>query len=131
MSLLSDLFTWWNGSTLSTRLYTTKHGRAVGEDSFGNKYYEDKNGVGPAGKPRRWVIYNGEAEASKVPPEWHGWLHYILDEPPSSSYQPKSWQKPHVENLTGTAQAHRPPGSILRPGRRVNVASDYEPWQAE
>ncbi len=82
MSLISDLFTWWNGATLSTRLYTSRHGRLIGEDGFGNKYYEDKTGVGPAGKARRWVIYVGDAEASKVPPEWYGWLHYILDEPP-------------------------------------------------
>lgn len=131
MSLFSDLFTWWNGTTLSTRLYTQRHGLPVGEDASGNKYYEDKNGSGPAGKPRRWVIYNGEAEASKVPPEWHGWLHYILDEPPSAGYQPRSWQKPHVENKTGTAEAYRPAGSILNPTRRKAAAPDYEPWQAE
>jgi NADH:ubiquinone oxidoreductase subunit len=131
MGLFSDLFTWWNGTTLSTRIYTSRHGASIGEDGFGNHYYEDKNTIGPAGKPRRWVIYNGEAEASKVPPEWHGWLHYIVDEPPSGAYQAKSWQKPHIENMTGTPQAYRPPGSILKPGRRTNAPADYEPWQAE
>ncbi|MGB0087018.1 MAG: NADH:ubiquinone oxidoreductase subunit NDUFA12 [Rhodomicrobiaceae bacterium] len=131
MGLFNDLFTWWHGTTLSTRLYTQKHGRFIGEDGFGNKYYEDKSGLGPAGRPRRWVIYNGEAEASKVPPEWHGWLHYIVDEPPSSGYQPKSWQKPHVENRTGTAEAYRPPGSILNPTRRRVAAPDYESWRPE
>jgi len=131
MGLFSDLFTWWNGSTLSTRLYTSRHGTSVGDDSFGNKYYEDKDNIGPAGKPRRWVIYNGEADASKVPPEWHGWLHYSVDEPPSGAYQAKSWQKPHIANMTGTLQAYRPPGSILKPGRRSGAAADYEPWQAE
>jgi NADH:ubiquinone oxidoreductase subunit len=131
MGLFSDLFTWWNGATLSTRLYTSRRGTSIGEDGFGNQYYEDKDSIGPAGKPRRWVIYNGEAEASKVPPEWHGWLHYTVDEPPSGAYQAKSWQKPHVENLTGTTQAYRPPGSILRPGRRSGAPADYEPWQAE
>ena len=34
-------------------------------------------------RKRRWVIYNGYAEASKVPPDWHGWLHYTFDEPPT------------------------------------------------
>ena len=131
MSLLSDIFTWWNGTTLSTRLYTQRHGRFIGEDATGNKYYEDKSGTGPAGKARRWVVYNGEAEASKVPPEWYGWLHYILDETPSGSYQAKPWQKPHVPNRTGSAEAYRPAGSILNPGRRKAAQPDYEPWQAE
>jgi NADH:ubiquinone oxidoreductase subunit len=131
MGLFSDLFTWWNGTTLSTKLYTRWYGNSVGEDAAGNRYFEDKSGVGPAGKPRRWVIYNGEAEASKVPPEWFGWLHYIVDEPPSGAYQPKAWQKPHVENRTGTPEAYRPTGSILNPTRRRPAAPDYEPWQAE
>jgi NADH:ubiquinone oxidoreductase subunit len=26
------------------------------------------------GSERRWVIYNGYADASKVPPGWRGWL---------------------------------------------------------
>jgi NADH:ubiquinone oxidoreductase subunit len=131
MGFFSDLFTWWNGATLSTRLYTSRHGGLIGEDGFGNKYYEDKDRIGPAGKPRRWVIYNGEAEASKVPPEWHGWLHYIFDEPPGHDYQAKSWQKPHVENRTGTPGAYRPAGSILNPQRRRFGTTDYEPWRAE
>jgi len=64
MGLISDIFTWWNGPTLSTRLYTKKYGKFAGEDERGNRYYEDSRGIGPAGKPRRWVIYNGYAEAS-------------------------------------------------------------------
>jgi NADH:ubiquinone oxidoreductase subunit len=131
MGLFSDIFTWWNGATLSTRLYTSRYGRLIGEDGFGNKYYEDKTGVGPAGLARRWVIYTGDAEASKVPPEWHGWLHYSLDEPPGNDYQAKSWQKPHIANRTGSADAYRPTGSILNPQRRRPAAPEYEPWRAE
>jgi NADH:ubiquinone oxidoreductase subunit len=131
MGLFSDIFTWWNGSTLSTRLYTKSNGRFIGEDTAGNRYYEDKKGLGPADRPRRWVIYNGEADASKVPPEWHGWLHYIVDEPGNVAYQAKSWQKPHVPNLTGTPAAYRPTGSILNPTRRRPAAPDYEPWRAD
>ncbi len=55
---LLQFFTWWNGQTLGTRFYTWRKGRPVGEDAFGNRYYSDA-----AGK-RRWVIYNGVAEAS-------------------------------------------------------------------
>jgi NADH:ubiquinone oxidoreductase subunit len=131
MGILSDLFTWWNGATLSTRLYTSRHGSEIGEDAYGNKYYEDPRRIGPAGKPRRWVIYTGEADASKVPPEWHGWLHYIFDEPPGSDYQAKAWQKPHIPNRTGTPGAYRPAGSILNPSRRRVGGPDYEPWRAE
>ena len=126
MSLFSDLFTWWNGATLSTRLYTSRHGHLVGQDGFGNSYYEDKTGVGPA-RPRRWVIYLGVADASKVPPEWHGWLHYSLDEPPANDYQAKSWQKPHIPNRTGTPEAYRPTGSILNPQRRVSLLPIMSP----
>jgi NADH:ubiquinone oxidoreductase subunit len=131
MGFLRDLFTWWNGATLSTRLYTARHGALVGQDSFGNSYYEDKRDIGPAGRRRRWVIYGGDTEASRVPPEWFGWLHYIVDEPPGHDYQPKGWQKPHVENRTGTPGAYRPAGSILNPQRRRPAAPDYEPWRAE
>jgi NADH:ubiquinone oxidoreductase subunit len=131
MSLFSDLFTWWNGATLSTRLYTSRHGRLIGEDGFGNKYYEAKSGIGPAGKARRWVIYPGDTDASQVPPEWFGWLHYTFDEPPGNDYQAKSWQKPHIANRTGTPDAYRPTGSILNQQRRRVSAPDYEPWRAE
>ena len=66
---LLHYFTWWNGATLSTRLYTNARGQFVGEDDRGNRYYQDADGKGTAGKPRRWVIYKGYAEASKVPPD--------------------------------------------------------------
>ena len=44
------------------------YGERVGEDEFGNRYYRTKGGkIDPAlGFERRWVIYNGYAEASKI-----------------------------------------------------------------
>ena len=42
----------------------------VGMDNFGNKYYQSKS-------DKRWVIYNGEIDASKIPNEWYLWMHYI------------------------------------------------------
>lgn len=132
MGIWSDLFTWWNGATLSTKLYTSRQGNLAGEDDAGNKYYEQRSGVGPLGKPSRWVIYVGEAEASKVPPEWHGWLHYTVDTPPNKEdYQAKPWQKPHIENRTGTPAAYRPPGSTMHGARRPHGDGDYQPWRAE
>ena len=54
-------------------------GSAVGTDQFGNRYYQNKDGS------RRWVIYNGTVEASRVPPDWHGWLHHTYAEPPTKA----------------------------------------------
>jgi NADH:ubiquinone oxidoreductase subunit len=134
MGLLHDIFTWWNGAPLSTKLYTASRGKRIGQDQFGNTYYEDTAGNGPAGKPRRWVIYAGYADASTVPAEWFGWLHYIVDVPPAEeTYQQRAWEKPHVPNMTGTPKAYRPPGSLLREdgGRRPRADGDYQPWDAD
>jgi len=78
-------FTWWNGATFGTLVWTALYGEFVGEDEFGNRYYRTKGGkIDPAlGFERRWVIYNGLAEASTVPPSWHGWMHHTVDVPPT------------------------------------------------
>ena len=124
---LLQFFTWWNGQTLGTRFWTWRAGEFVGDDEFGNRYYRQK-----AGGPRRWVIYNGEAEASRIPAAWHGWMHYRTDiPPPQDTYVPHPWEKPHLPNLTGTAAAYRPRGSISGSGTRPKVTGDYEPWTPE
>ena len=41
--ILRFLFTWWNGITVGTKLYTYFNGKKVGEDYFGNFYYESKD----------------------------------------------------------------------------------------
>ena len=73
-AFLLRFFTWWNGATLGTRFHTWRFGQFVGTDEFGNSYYRAKGHViDPSiGAERRWVIYNGEADASKVPPGWRG-----------------------------------------------------------
>lgn len=110
-------------------LFTALSGQRVGEDSMGNVYYRAKPRPGYK-RERRWVIYKGEPEASKVPPEWHGWLHHQSDVVPDSESQSfrRPWQKPHVKNLTGTDQAYRPPGHILKGGKRDKAAGDYTAW---
>jgi len=124
MKLLKEMFAWWTGNTIGTRLYTWRFGARVGEDSFGNIYYQTKDGT------RRWVIYRDLSEASLVPPEWHGWLHYTVDVPPTDeSYRERSWEKPYRPNMTGTPEAYRPPGSTLNPGKASPAPLDYEPWQ--
>ena len=106
------------------------HGaKFVGEDEHGNRYYTAKPREGYK-RPRRWVNYKGYPEASKVPPEWHGWLHYQTDIVPSEvdSSLRRPWQKPHKQNMTGTDQAYRPPGHILEGGKREKATGDYEAW---
>lgn len=126
-----QFFTWWNGQTLGTRFYTWRRGQFVGQDEFGNKYYRAQGplidrSVGPE---RRWVIYNGEADASRVPPGWRAWLAHNWDKAPSEeAYQPREWEKPYVPNMTGTPQAYRPTGSQLSTGRRPAATGDYVPW---
>jgi NADH:ubiquinone oxidoreductase subunit len=121
--LLLQLFTWWNGQTLGTRFYTWRKGQFVGEDEYGNRYYRD------ATDTRRWVIFNGVVEASRIPASWHGWMHKRTDIPPTEeSYKTREWEKPYMPNLTGSPAAYKPPGSILTPERRPEVTGDYEPW---
>jgi NADH:ubiquinone oxidoreductase subunit len=123
MALLSEIFTWWNGQTIGTRFMTWRKGEKVGTDSQGNIYYRGK---------RRWVIYNGLVEASRIPPEWHGWLHYTVDTAPSEvPPKVKPWEKEHVPNLTGTVLAYAPPGSVTGTGQRAKATGDYEAWKPE
>lgn len=120
----SPIFTWWNSATFGTMLFTSRKGVKVGEDEQGNVYYQEKGGR------RRWVIYkNGPVEASRVPADWHGWLHYTMDDIPSEKPLPtKSWEKEHLPNLTGSADAYMPSGAQAG-GERASTASDYEAWR--
>ena len=116
--------TWWNGQTLGTQFFTWRKGQKVGEDNQGNVFYQSADGK------RRWVIYNGEAEASRISPDWHGWLHHTWDTPPTDApLVHKAWEKPHRENLTGTPAAYAPPGSIRR--AKPVERRDYEAWTPE
>ena len=132
MLFLKQLFTWWNGSTLNTRFFTWRKGEFVGTDEFGNRYYRAKSAIPDSIAEHRWVIYNGYAEGSSVPPGWHGWIHHRVDTPPiKDDYQPREWQKPHHANSTGTAAAYRPPGSIVGKAPPAAPAPDYQAWKPE
>lgn len=129
-AFLLKFFTWWNSQTFGTQLTIWRHGVFVGEDEFGNRYYRSRFAKDPAlGHERRWVVYNGYAEASRIPPGWWGWMHHRTAKPPTEDdYRPWPWQKPHRENKTGTAEAYRPPGSTLAAGRRPRATGDYQAW---
>ena len=124
MAFLNSLVTWWNSQTLNTRLHTWKNGVKVGEDEQGNIYYTTRD------EKRRWVIFNGEAEASRVNADWHGWLHHTYKETPlSNPLIHKNWEKPHQENLTGTISAYIPDGSLK--STETKKRTDYEAWRPE
>ncbi|WP_435168154.1 NADH:ubiquinone oxidoreductase subunit NDUFA12 [Falsirhodobacter sp. 1013] len=124
LKTLVRALTWWNGQTLNTQFWTWRNGQKVGEDEQGNVFYQTRDGK------RRWVIYNGEAEASRIDTNWHGWLHHTWNEPPTTRpLVHKTWEKPRQENLTGTPAAYAPAGSL----RRVEPVQrkDYEAWRPE
>lgn len=126
MGMLGKIFTWWDGATIGTLLDSWRHGVKVGEDSLGNRYFRARKGQ------RRWVIYQGSNDASRVPPEWHGWLHGTFDALPEAALPaPRDWQAAPEPNLTGTAAAYRPAGALERGGRRAAATGDYEAWQPE
>jgi NADH:ubiquinone oxidoreductase subunit len=112
------------------KLLTWFKGELVGEDSFGNRYYREK---GPESlRERRWVIYKGLAEASKVPAAWHGWLHHTLKTPaPIDMVERWPWEKNHLPNLSGTPYAYRPEGHFFSRGKRNPATGDYQAWQPQ
>lgn len=124
MKNLLRIFTWWQGGTLNTQIFTRRKGVRVGEDEQGNVYYRT------ADDSKRWVMFKGEVEASRISPDWHGWLHRTWDEPPTDKpLAHKPWEQPHQENLTGSALAYAPAGSL----RQAQPADrrDYEAWSPE
>lgn len=128
--MLRNIFTWWFGATIGARNQIRRSAQFVGHDETGNAYYES---VDPKfhydGRNRRFVIYKGYADASKVPAEWHGWLHHTFAEPPAREpLLRRPWEKDHKPNLTGTIFAYRPQGSLARGGERETETGDYEPW---
>ena len=132
MNFLLKLFTWWDGATIGTSLFSAMNGEQVGTDAQGNTYFRSKTKKTTDGRERRWVIYDGANDASRVPAEWHGWLHHTYAEPPTID-PPKvqSWEIEHIPNLTGTPYAYRPSGSLLASGQRPPATGDYEAWHPE
>ena len=102
LTLIKEIFTWWNRQTFGTRLQTLLFGKLVGQDNFGNKYYQSKNG-------KRWIIYKDEIDASNIPNEWYSWIHFTNNKIENLHELRKfDWQKPHQPNLTGTKQGYHP-----------------------
>lgn len=127
MGFLSKIFTWWNGATVGTALFTRMNGDEVGKDDAGNVYF-----ASTGKRPRRWVIYNGNNDGSRVPPEWQAWLKGTIDDLPEKSLPPRrAFQKPAEPNLTGTLAAFRPDGALGSGRIRPASTGDYQPWIPE
>lgn len=135
MGFLSKIFTWWDGATIGTQLFSSRYGEQVGTDVHGNRYFREKKpskNDAFGGRERRWVIYAGANDASRVPAEWHGWLHGTIDGVPESDLPPpRIWEADYTPNATGTAAAYRPQGALERGGQRARAAGDYEAWSPE
>ena len=119
-SFFKQIFIWWHRQTIGTLIYTLFCGKFVGEDKFGNKYYSSAKG-------KRWVIYKNRVESSKIPPEWHLWIHFLKTNKPSQELATFKWQKSHEENLTGTDKAYKPEGSLTFDSK--NKTRKYEVWK--
>jgi NADH:ubiquinone oxidoreductase subunit len=127
MGFWSKTFTWWNGATWGTQVWTSRFGDEVGKDDAGNVYYQAKKDPG-----RRWVIYNGSNDGSRVPPGWQAWLKRTIDELPEKALPAvRKFQKEPTGNLTGTMAAFRPDGALGSGKIRPASTGDYEPWIPE
>ena len=116
ISIFKKIFTWWNQDTFGTKIKTLLSGKLKGTDSFGNKYYENKKG-------ERWVIYSSEIDASKIPVEWHSWIHFTPNILENNQNPNKfDWQKPHKPNQTGTKEAYFPNKDKHEPEKK------YKSW---
>lgn len=124
MGFFKNLFTWWEGASTGTALYSWRNGAKVGSDALGNAYFE--------GKGRRWVMYSGSNDVSRVPPEWYSWLTRQIDAVPDEALPPPPpFLKPAVPNLTGTPEAYRPSGALERGGQRAAASGDYQAWMPD
>ena len=120
--MLKEIFTWWNNQTVGVRLWTYFSGKLVAKDEFDNRYYTNKN------QSRRWVVYNGEVEASKVTPEWNNWLRFTSDDIPSEESARFEWQLGHTPNQTGTINAYSPKSSSFN-RKKTERDLDYDKWK--
>ena len=120
--MLKEIFTWWNSQTVGVRLWTYFSGKLVAKDEFNNRYYTNKN------QNRRWVVYSGEVEASKVTPEWNNWLRFTSDDIPSEESARFEWQLGHTSNQTGTINAYSPKSSSFN-RKKTDRDLDYDKWK--
>uniref|UniRef100_A0A1D1YW74 NADH dehydrogenase [ubiquinone] 1 alpha subcomplex subunit 12 n=1 Tax=Anthurium amnicola TaxID=1678845 RepID=A0A1D1YW74_9ARAE len=119
-----------DGNLLKTKIHNIG-ATLVGVDKFGNKYYEKLEDT-QFGR-HRWVEYAEKRRynASQVPPEWHGWLHFITDHTGDEllMLRPKRYGVEHRQNFSGEGEEYiyHSKGHALNPGQRNWTR--YQPWQ--
>jgi NADH:ubiquinone oxidoreductase subunit len=129
MGLFGKFFspTWWNGATFGTALWTKRHGSEIGRDEAGNLYFQSKSNP-----KRRWVIYSGSNDGSRIPPGWQAWLRGTIDELPDKALPSRrAFEKSSLPNLTGTELAYRPGGALGSGTKRAAATGDYQPWMPD
>jgi NADH:ubiquinone oxidoreductase subunit len=101
----------WHAQPMSIleMLHARLTARKIGQDRFGNTYYEARKTLPVYNRKRRYVVTAHGQDPTKVPAEWHAWLHHTTDAPLDEAAR-LPWQKEHQPNLTGTAGAWRPKG---------------------
>lgn len=105
-------------------IFTLFFGKQVGKDHWGNRYYQSKGFL--AFKAKRWVLFVGSKEPSKVPPHWDMWLKKIIDKPINNPNK-LFWQKERLPNFTGTDLAHNP----TKYNKTIKSYNNYQPWNRD
>ena len=119
LSKISNLFIWWNGQTIGTKIYTKFFGNFVGTDEYGNNYFKSSNGT------KRWVNYNGVCDASNISPSWHSWIHKTTDKVPSFEKDNLS-----MRNSDDTYTEIKKNGKYYPNNFKNNsIFNDYESWK--
>lgn len=111
---------------LWVRLYLKWNGQHIGTDAYGNTYYREKKAA-KGKQERRFVLYKGIEEASKIPPLWHSWLHYTSDDIPTVQNSELTDKTRHLPNLTGTPLANDPKKYHFTTDKHLKKP-DYTAW---
>ena len=119
ISKISNLFIWWNGQTIGTKIYTKFFGNFVGTDEYGNNYFKSSNGT------KRWVNYNGVCDASNISPAWHSWIHKTTDKVPSFEKDNLSMSKSDDTNTEIKKYRKYHPNNF----KNNSIFNDYESWK--
>ena len=118
-SFFGSLFIWWKRQTFGTHIFTFMNGYYMGSDGWGNKYYKSKRGE------RRWVLYSKDCDSSLIPPRWHGWLHKVVNEIPTSADHPEYKLEEMYKNETGSHNSYHP-NKI-----KIPTEKEYAAWEPE
>ena len=101
----------------------------AGIDEYQNRYYESKKQKDSFGRKKRFCIYKGTVEASKIPAKWHAWIHHCTEKP--LEYKNLFWFKSHTPDVTGTPYAFSPNKHTqfnIHGKYFINRNKDYTPW---